>query len=143
MFDPSLYELWDRCNVIVLAWIMNTVAPNLLSFVIYASNAHKVWEDLRERFDKVNASRSFYLHKKIEKLTQGLLSVSEYFSKLRVLWNEYEALVPHLSCGCPESKQNAEHYQIGKLYQFLTGLNDTFDNAKDQILMTRPVPNIN
>ncbi|XP_019258459.1 PREDICTED: uncharacterized protein LOC109236707 [Nicotiana attenuata] len=91
---------------------MNIVAPNLLSFMIYASDAHKVWEDLHERFDKVNASRSFYLHKEIGKLTQ-------------------------------ESKQNAEHYQLRKLYQFLTRLNDTFDNAKDQILMTRPVPNIN
>ncbi|XP_019267553.1 PREDICTED: uncharacterized protein LOC109244848 [Nicotiana attenuata] len=143
MFDPSLYELWDRCNAIVLAWIMNIVAPNLLSSVIYASDAHKVWEYLRERFDKVNASRSFYLHKEIGKLTEGLLSVSEYFSKLRELWDEYEALVPPPSCGCPEPKQNAEHYQLRKLYQFLTGINDTFDNAKDQILMTRPVPNIN
>lgn len=45
---------------------MNTVAPNLLSTVIYASNAFKVWEDLRKRFDKVNVARSFYLHKEIE-----------------------------------------------------------------------------
>ncbi|XP_019261001.1 PREDICTED: uncharacterized protein LOC109238959 [Nicotiana attenuata] len=122
---------------------MNTVAPNLLSVVIYASNAHKVWEDLRERFDKVNAAISFYLHKEIAKLTQKLLTVSQYFSKLRELWDEYEALDPPPSCGCLESKQHAEHYQLQKLYQFLTGLNDSFDNAKDQILMIRPLPNVN
>lgn len=134
MFDPSLHELWDKCNAIMLAWIMNTVVTNLLSSVIYASDAHKVQEDLQDRLDKVNASRSFYLHKEIAKLTQGLLSVSEYFSRLQ---DEYEALVPPPSCGCPESKQNAEHYQLQKLYQFFTGLNDYYDNAKDQIIMTR------
>ncbi|XP_009784936.1 uncharacterized protein [Nicotiana sylvestris] len=127
MFDPSLHELWDRCNAIMLAWIMNIIAPNLLSSMIYAYDDHKVCEDLHERFDKVNASRSFYLHKEIGKLTQGLLSVSEYFSKLRELWDEYEALVPSPSCGCPESRKHAKHYQLGKLYQFLTGLNGTFD----------------
>nr|XP_018626392.2 uncharacterized protein LOC108945163 [Nicotiana tomentosiformis] len=111
-----------------MAWIMNTVAPNLLSIMIYASNAHKVWEDLRERFDK---------------LTQNLLTVSEYLSNLRELWDEYEALAPPPSYGCHESKQHAEYYQLQKLYQFLNGINDSFDNAKDQILMIRPLPNVN
>ncbi|XP_075077085.1 uncharacterized protein LOC107799593 [Nicotiana tabacum] len=93
MYDHSLHELWDRCNGIILAWIMNTVSPNLISTVIYASNAHKMWEDLKERFDKVNASRDCYIHKEMATLTQGL--------------------------------------------------NESFEHAKDQVLMTRPLPNIN
>ncbi|XP_070026377.1 uncharacterized protein [Nicotiana sylvestris] len=120
LYDPSLHELWDRCNAIVLTWIMNTIAPNLLSTMIYASNAYKVWDDLRERFDKVNAARSFYLHKEIANLTQNLLTVSKYFSKLRELWDEYEALAPPPSCGCPESKQHAEHYQRSDSYDSAT-----------------------
>lgn len=54
---------------------MNTVAPNLISTIIYASDAYTVWEDLRERFDKVNASRATYLRKEIATLTQGVSSV--------------------------------------------------------------------
>ncbi|XP_019239012.1 PREDICTED: uncharacterized protein LOC109219057 [Nicotiana attenuata] len=49
LYDPSLHELWDRCNAIVLAWIMNTVSQSLMSIVIYAFDAHKVREDLKER----------------------------------------------------------------------------------------------
>lgn len=36
--------------------------------------------------------------------------------------------------------QNTTNYRN---YQFLTGLNDSFDTAKDQILMIRPLPNVN
>ncbi|OIT27399.1 hypothetical protein A4A49_57151, partial [Nicotiana attenuata] len=118
MYDSTLHELWDRCNAIV-------------------------WEDLKERFDKVNASRACYLHKEIAALTQGISSVSVYFSKLRELWDEYETLSPPPSCGCPEFVKHAEHYQLQKLYKFLTGLNDSYENVRDQMLMTRPLPNIN
>ncbi|XP_070008681.1 uncharacterized protein [Nicotiana sylvestris] len=101
--DVSLHELWDRCNAIVLAWIMNTIAPNLLSTMIYASNAHK----------------------------SGKIFVRDLIN-----------LAPLHSCGFPESKQYVEHYQLQKLYQFLTGLNDSFDNAKYHIIMIRPLSNV-
>lgn len=69
-------------NVVVLSWIMNYVRKDLLSSIIYVSNAHKVWLDLKKRFDTVNRSRVFYLHREIVTFTQGTLSVSEYFSRL-------------------------------------------------------------
>ena len=80
MYPASLHDRWDRCNAIVLGWIMNSVSKGLLSTVIYGSDAHRVWEDLRERFDKVNASRAYFLHKEIVTLSQGTTSVSSYFS---------------------------------------------------------------
>ncbi|XP_070008727.1 uncharacterized protein [Nicotiana sylvestris] len=117
-YDASIHELWDRCNAIVLAWIMNNASPNLLSVVIYASDAYTVWEDLREIFDKVNASRVAYLHKEIATLTQGVSSVFVYFSQLGELWDEYKNSISFSvyvimnlnlsSCGCPESKKHVE-----------------------------------
>lgn len=74
-FCASLHNLWERCNAIVLAWIMNIVSKDLLSYVIYGYDSHKVWEDLIERFDKVNVSRALYLHSEIASLSQGKSSV--------------------------------------------------------------------
>ncbi|XP_019239621.1 PREDICTED: uncharacterized protein LOC109219608 [Nicotiana attenuata] len=82
-FEPELHNLWEKVNAIVLSWIMNAVRPGLLSSVLYASNAHKVWEDLKERFDKVNGSRILYLHREVHTLVQGVMI--DYFSKLREL----------------------------------------------------------
>ncbi|XP_070011027.1 uncharacterized protein [Nicotiana sylvestris] len=112
-----------RCNAIVLHGL--GVTPNLISTVIYASDAYTVWENLRERFEKLNASRAAYLYKEIATLTQEVSSVV-YFSHLRELWDEYETLTPPPSCGCLASQKHIEHHQL------LTGLNDTYKNAKNQ-----------
>lgn len=122
---------------------MNTVSKNLVSTVIYRTYAHSVWEDLKERFDKVNTSRTFYLHKEIETLTQGVSFVSIYFSRLRELWDELEALTPPSLCPCPESKQYSEHFQLHRLWQFFVDINKSFDNARSQILITVPLPSVN
>ncbi|XP_070031811.1 uncharacterized protein [Nicotiana tomentosiformis] len=71
-FPLVLHELWEKCNAIVLSRIMNSVCAELLSDMVYASSADKVWMDLKETFDKVNSSRVLYLHKQIATLAQGL-----------------------------------------------------------------------
>ncbi|XP_019266605.1 PREDICTED: uncharacterized protein LOC109244035 [Nicotiana attenuata] len=81
-FEPKLRDLWEKVNVIILSWIMNVVRPRLLSSVLYASSAHRVWEDLKERFDKVNGSRILYLHREVHTLTQGIMTVTGYFSTI-------------------------------------------------------------
>lgn len=55
-FREEFRGQWERVNVIVLSWLMNSVANHLLSGIVYASNAWSVWEDLRKRFNKVNGS---------------------------------------------------------------------------------------
>ncbi|XP_070036226.1 uncharacterized protein [Nicotiana tomentosiformis] len=84
-FEPQLHDQWEKVNVVVLSWIMNALRPDLLSSIVYASNTHKVWEDLKERFDKVNGSRVLFLHREIHTLIQSTMSIADYFSKLRDL----------------------------------------------------------
>ncbi|GAV57603.1 UBN2_3 domain-containing protein [Cephalotus follicularis] len=78
--NSQLLYQWERCNAIVLSWIMNTVSKELFNGIVYSTLV--VWKDLKERFDKVNGSQIFSLHKEIGYLTQGNVIVSVYFSKL-------------------------------------------------------------
>ncbi|XP_075084951.1 uncharacterized protein LOC142168194 [Nicotiana tabacum] len=123
---PENYTLWNstmRVTLLVLSWIMNSVSAELLSGMVYASSAHKVGMDLKETFDKVNGSRVLYLHKQIATLAQGLSYVSAYFSKLKELWAEFDALMPCPGCGYEESKKYVEHFEYQRLLQFIIGLN--------------------
>ncbi|XP_019224817.1 PREDICTED: uncharacterized protein LOC109206448 [Nicotiana attenuata] len=51
--------------------------------------------------------------------------------------------MPCAGCPCPESKRNLEHFEYQRLLQFLTGLNETYTQARNQIMMIHPTPSLN
>ncbi|KAK8264396.1 hypothetical protein V6Z11_D12G105900 [Gossypium hirsutum] len=70
--------------------------------------------------------------------------ISLYFTKLRLLWDEYDVLVPFSFCGCcGNSKQNADHIMQHQSFQFLMGLNDTYCTVRSQIFLMTPLPTVN
>ncbi|XP_027774518.1 uncharacterized protein LOC114078082 [Solanum pennellii] len=121
---------------------MNTVSKELLSGIVYASDAAMVWEDLKERFDKVDGSRVYQLHRDICTIHQGNLTVSAYFTKLRLLWDEFDALVPPPSCNCDRSRIYVDHMHYLRLFAFLMGLSEIYGPARSQILMMNPLPTV-
>ncbi|XP_027774524.1 uncharacterized protein LOC114078089 [Solanum pennellii] len=141
-YTPELEEQWEKCNAFVLAWMMNTVSKELLSGIVYASDAAMVWEDLKERFDKVDGSRVYQLHRDICTIHQGNLTVSAYFTKLRLLWDEFDALVPPPSCNCDRSRIYVDHMHYLRLFAFLMGLSEIYGPARSQILMMNPLPTV-
>lgn len=143
LYGPNLTNLWERCNAIVLSWIMNCVLKELLGGIVYSTNAAAVWKDLCERYDKIDGSRIFQLHKEIATVSQGTSSISSYFSKLRELWVEYDSLAPVPGCDCVNSREFVVFMHNQKLLQFLMGLNDSYEQARSQILMMVPLPTIN
>ncbi|KAH0679849.1 hypothetical protein KY284_020934 [Solanum tuberosum] len=50
----GLEGIWKRVNVVVLSWLMNSVEKGLLGSIMYATCAKNVWEDLYERFNKID-----------------------------------------------------------------------------------------
>ncbi|XP_070035541.1 uncharacterized protein [Nicotiana tomentosiformis] len=142
-FGPNLVDLWERCNAIVLSWIMNCVSKELYSKIIYSKNAASVWEDLKERFDKIDCSRIFQIHKEIFTINQGTSSISGYFSKLRLLWPEFDSLAPIPGYDYAKSHKFVTFMERLKLLQFFMGLNESYEQARSQLLMMVPVPSIN
>ncbi|GAV59378.1 UBN2_3 domain-containing protein, partial [Cephalotus follicularis] len=133
---------WERCNAIVLSWIMNTVSKELFTGIVYATDAENVRKDLKERFDKVNGTIIFSLHREIGSLSQGNNTVSIYYTKLKQLWDEYASLITFTSCGCETSKAYLKHDQQLKLLQFLMGLNESYNSLRIQMLMMSPLPSV-
>ncbi|KAK5836742.1 hypothetical protein PVK06_012543 [Gossypium arboreum] len=98
---------WEKSNVIVLSWILNTVSMELSAGIVFASSVVAIWNDIGECFHKADGSR------------------------LRLFWDEYDALVPFSSCGCDQSRQKVEHVLEHRLFQFLMGLiNDSASNGE-------------
>jgi len=69
----------------------------------------------------------FQVQREIHYLSQANLSVSEYFTKCKILWDEYAALVsipayPHSKCHVGSATLKLLENQ--QLIQFHIGLND-------------------
>ncbi|XP_075095417.1 uncharacterized protein LOC142173693 [Nicotiana tabacum] len=85
----------------------------------------------------------FQVHRQISNHSQGTNSVSVYFTILKDLWAEYDAMVPPPGCDCAKSKESIEHFHQQRLLQFLIGLSDSYDQARRQILLKSICPTIN
>ncbi|XP_069145708.1 uncharacterized protein [Solanum lycopersicum] len=138
-FSGSLAQLWDRCNAIIVSWILCNVSKDLHSGVLFCSDTHLIWGDLKERFNKIKSSRVL----QIFTLVQGVSSISVYYSRLKDLWDEYDSIMPPPACNCPKSKEFFEHLQYQRMLQFLMGLNDGYAQARSQILLMHQLPSIN
>lgn len=128
-YGSALGHLWDRCNAIVVSWLTSNVSRDLLSGMLFRSDAHLIWKELEERFHKINGSRLYAVHKEIFTLTQGTHPVSVYYCKLKDLWDEYDSMMPPPECNCEKSKEYLAQLQYQRLLQFMMGLNDNYNQA--------------
>ncbi|XP_047264634.1 nicotinate N-methyltransferase 1-like [Capsicum annuum] len=122
---------------------MAPVLKELRRGIVYSSSAQKIWIGFKERFDKINATRIYHMHKEIGDLTQGTLSVSIFFSRLNDLWDDFESVIPFPGCDCEKSKTFVEYLHLQKTMKFLMGLNETYSPQTSQILMMDPTPGLN
>eukprot|EP00257_Ricinus_communis_P015175 XP_015573038.1 uncharacterized protein LOC107261039 [Ricinus communis] len=84
-------QAWKKCNSMVIFWIFNALASELHDSVAYVDTAYKMWGDLQERFSQGNVPRIHELKREICLVQQTDLTVTAYYTKLRVLWDELAA----------------------------------------------------
>jgi hypothetical protein len=102
-----------------------------------------MWTDLKDRFSQKNGPRIFQLQKAISSHSQQNLFVSEYYTRLKGLWDELTNYRPIPQCSYDTPKILANHYHQDYIFQFLMGLNDSFAQIRGQILLIDPLPSIN
>lgn len=106
---------------------------------------------MAERYSQSNAPLLFQLRRNLVNCKQDNLSVSDYFGKLEILWNDIQGINPILLCDCVAKKScicgittrilaaDAKN----KIIDFLMGLNDSFEGIHGQILGMDPLPPLN
>ncbi|KAJ1438236.1 Retrotransposon gag domain [Sesbania bispinosa] len=124
--DPALLNAWTRNNNLFISWIYNSISKEIIASIMYSPLASEIWQDLRDRFQQKNGPHIFQLRKDLMSLVQGHDSMNQYFTKLKVIWEEVSAFRPLCNCTCGGLHPMEEHCQMEYVMSFLMGLNDSF-----------------
>lgn len=123
----------------VKALIINSLTRKLAISVMCFPTAKEVWQDINDRYGQSNGSRYIQIQREISASSQGASDIASYFTKMRSLWDEltYAYVGPTRSCGALPKFIEHQH-----MFQFISGLNDSYSTVKSSILLMSPLPSI-
>ncbi|XP_070020530.1 uncharacterized protein LOC142180966 [Nicotiana tabacum] len=136
----------DMCNNIVISWIHNLLSPVIRKNVLHCQLAKDVWMELEDRYGHPSGIRVYQVKKEPTSISQGSISVPEYYARMKSVWDELSILTVHTDSywtygGGRLDIQKCEENQ--RFYQFLMGLNDSYANARINLVMMSSFPTIN
>ncbi|CAN6864230.1 unnamed protein product [Brassica oleracea] len=121
-----------------------SISPKIRSTVTFASDAHKLWEDLDQRFSIGNAVRAHQLRAELAACRQDGMSVIDYFGKLSIRREELLMYKPLPKCTCSAMTSIKQEHEEERVHQFLMGLDEVrFGNVVTNIISMEPLPDLN
>ncbi|XP_076935356.1 uncharacterized protein LOC143601982 [Bidens hawaiensis] len=106
---------WQRCNDMVISWILNTLNHDICDSVLYAETAQSLWNELNSRYGQANGARVYQLHKNLCQISQGNSDIATYFSKMKSNWDELNIVNSIPSCTCGAAHTFAKHVEDQRL----------------------------
>ncbi|KHN22372.1 hypothetical protein glysoja_033065, partial [Glycine soja] len=140
--DTAKLHTWKRNNSIVASWILNSLTKEISASVIYSTSASNIWNDLEKRFNIKNGPKIFQLRKALLNCVQGTNSINIYFTRFKGLWAELGELKANHSCNCGGVAPLLASIKEEFVMSFLMGVNESFAHARGQILLMKPIPDI-
>ncbi|XP_075104642.1 uncharacterized protein LOC142178819 [Nicotiana tabacum] len=142
VFEGRGYPGWRRSILLSLSVKKKLGFINGDS-VIYSKTAKDLWDSLEKIFGRSNGAKLYHLQKELSGLAQGNCDIAGYFTKLKRLWDELDALNVIICCSyvcvCEGKAKLTKSLEDQRLIQFLMGLNDTYAQARGNILMMNPL----
>ncbi|XP_024164258.1 uncharacterized protein LOC112171286 [Rosa chinensis] len=103
--NPDEQQQWDHCNILVKTWLLGAISKDISGSVIHCKDARE------------NA---------IHDCEQGTNSVTSFFTKLKSLWDEKDALCAFPPCNCDAATEVKAFMETQKTMKFLMGLNESY-----------------
>ncbi|KAL0433770.1 UNVERIFIED_CONTAM: hypothetical protein Slati_2711300 [Sesamum latifolium] len=127
---------------------LNTISKDIVNAYLYARTTRSLWLDLEARYGECDGPLLYKIQREMGSMTQGNLTVTAYYTNMKQLWDELACLMPPAMCNCGKctcesNKAKMDQVEASQLIQFLTGLNESYDNIRNQILMLDPLPHVN
>lgn len=127
-----LYAQWIRCNTSVLYWVQRSISETFAKSVLWIDSADGFWKNLRMRFSQSDVFCISYIQEDLYQFCQGTLDTSDYFTQLKVFWDELENYRPlpyckcSIVCSCDVAQYACIYCEQDYVIRLLKGLNERF-----------------
>ncbi|XP_027352013.1 uncharacterized protein LOC113862915 [Abrus precatorius] len=117
--------------------------------VIWRNKASDVWAELKERLSHANLFRISELQEEIYSFKQRDLSVTKYYTGMKILLDELDVLNPipvctcNARCTCGVLTKLKNQRNVDVVVRFLKGLNEQYSKVRSQVMLIDPLPTIN
>ena len=71
---------------------MNNVSNSIARSILFVKSAADILSQLDKRFAIANGSRKYHLNKQTYSLRQNGQSISDYYTKMKGVWDELESM---------------------------------------------------
>ncbi|XP_038679269.1 uncharacterized protein LOC119980584 [Tripterygium wilfordii] len=133
-----------QANSLLKTWITNSVSPQIMQGISSWKTAGEVWLDLKETYSVLNEARIFEIYRELTTIKQKNLSMTDYYTKCKALWDELQEYEETPCCKfCNTHKLFLSKRNRERLMQFIMGLVEGYNHVSSQIMMINPVPDVN
>ncbi|XP_074271111.1 uncharacterized protein LOC141595037 [Silene latifolia] len=135
---------WRQCNAMLRAWLRNVIDPKLHPSITFTQSIEEIWEELQGRYSAGNAPRVHQLKSELNECKQGKETIVEYYTRLKIIWDELAKYSKIKDCTCGAAVSIAKEKEEEKVHQFLMGLDaKLYGQIRANLLMEDPIAPLN
>lgn len=147
----STSKAWDRVDHVVMGWIIAVLEDSIANSVLSYKTSKAIRDELGERYGQSSNAQMFSLQEELNALVQTHdMSISEFFTKIKTLWDEFDELnlVPFCNCAassactCEIVKKCFKMQQNLKVISFLMKLDKKYKQVRSNMLMMYDLPTL-
>lgn len=138
------HTAWDRCNNIVIGWILSSLDDSISQSVFYHKLAQEIWSELEERYGLPSLAHLYSLQEKLFGLehTEGM-TIVEFFTQVKTIWDEMDNLITIPVCtNCLITKEMLKIQTNQRILHFLMKIDERFEHVRSNILVMPTLPGV-
>ncbi|XP_019090632.1 PREDICTED: uncharacterized protein LOC104737602 isoform X1 [Camelina sativa] len=136
-------ESWLSVNSMIVGWLRTSIEPRVRSTVTFITDAHKLWDNLREHFSVGNKVRVHQLMAKLASCRQEGQAVIDYYGRLAKMWEELQTYRPPPACTCSAAAAYEKEREDERVHQFVMGLDESrFGHVVSAIIEADVLPDL-
>ncbi|XP_057493174.1 uncharacterized protein LOC130778669 [Actinidia eriantha] len=140
--DPG-FDKWDQENSLIMSWLIHSMIPEIGEGFLSLDTAKDIWDTVSETYSRRgNIAQVYDLQRRVDSLDQGEMTSLQYYSALTTLWQRLDHLADYTPICSADITAFRKFIDRQRVFKFLAGLRDEYDQVRCRILNINPVPSL-